>query len=107
MLNKCSNPSCFHSFLRLKEGNLFRLESESQLSVAEPSRVEYFWLCDTCSQAMTLRLGENGTVVETVLPALNLSVDRREGWLLRNMSEPTEYPAEYSRLRTPSALYGS
>jgi len=68
MVAKCSNPSCSTSFHYLKKGSLFRLET---LPAARPSkfvRVEYFWLCEQCSGAMTLRLGEEGTVMAVPLP---------------------------------------
>lgn len=68
MVAKCSNPSCSTSFHYLKEGSLFRLESEPTARPSKFSRVEYFWLCQKCSCAMTLRLGEDGTVIAVPLP---------------------------------------
>jgi hypothetical protein len=92
MVAKCSNPSCSTSFHYLKEGSLFRLESEPAARPPKFIRVEYFWLCQRCSGAMTLRLGEDGTVIAVPLPgpipgvsddvALS-STERQRGRLLR------------------------
>jgi hypothetical protein len=91
MVAKCSNPSCSTSFQYLQEGRLFRLESDP---AAKFIRVEYFWLCQKCSCAMTLRLGEDGTVIAVPLPEpvfgvpddiAPSSTDRGRGLLLRCM----------------------
>ena len=94
MVAKCSNPSCSTSFHYLKEGSLFRLE-EAANRPCKFIRVEYFWLCQRCCCAMTLRLGEEGTVIAVPLSepihgvpddvALS-STDRRRGLLLRCIS---------------------
>jgi hypothetical protein len=62
MLVKCANPSCSASFLRLDEGTLFRLETEPTLG-SKAQKIEYFWLCKYCSAGMTLRLGQDGSIV--------------------------------------------
>ncbi len=95
MVAKCSNPSCSTSFHYLKEGSLFLLESEPAARSPRFNSVEYFWLCERCSGAMTLRLGEEGTVIAVPLPeptpgvpgdvALS-SPDRGRGRLLRCIS---------------------
>jgi hypothetical protein len=66
MLSKCANPDCSTPFLYLREGKLFRMEipvdgtSENgqTTSVATNAavryRVEFFWLCDYCSNRMTV-----------------------------------------------------
>ncbi len=65
MLSKCANPGCPTSFRYLHEGKLFRIHMDSDAtdptSVAvgaetkKPSRrVEFFWLCQSCSAEMTL-----------------------------------------------------
>ncbi len=97
MVAKCSNQSCSASFRSLKEGRLFRLESDPAFCSSESNRLEYFWLCDHCSSTMTLRLGEDGTVGTVLLPtairgvpdvvALTL-VHRKKGLLLRSCSYP-------------------
>ncbi len=68
MLAKCSNPSCSTPFRYLKGGNLFRLEGDAAFRKGEFSQVEYFWLCDSCSSTMTLRLSEDEVVVAVPLP---------------------------------------
>jgi len=93
MVAKCSNPSCSARFL--KEGRIFRLESDSAFRSPNSDRVEYFWLCQRCSSTMTLRLTEDGTVVTVLLPeairgvpdgvAVTLT-DRKKGLLLRTVS---------------------
>jgi hypothetical protein len=74
MLAKCANPSCFASFRNLQEGRLFRLEDDPEMApsvnsyASEATKVEYFWLCSSCSGFMTLRLGQDGIVVPVSLP---------------------------------------
>lgn len=69
MLGKCSNPSCSASFLYLEEGILFRLETDPDLRSPNPKRPEYYWLCRSCSAAMTLHISKEGKVVPVALPA--------------------------------------
>jgi len=107
MVAKCSNPSCSASFRHLKDGRLFRLESDPALR-SKSNRADCFWLCHRCSSAMTLRLREDGTVVTVLLPeairgvpdgvALN-SADRKKGLLLRAVSSTLpEHPG--GRIKT-------
>jgi len=95
MVAKCSNPSCSASFRYLKEGRLFRLETDPTLRSSQPNRVEYFWLCHCCSSTMTLRLREDGTVVTVLLSdpirgvpdgVILASADRGKGLWLRSVS---------------------
>ena len=95
MLSKCSNPTCSTPFLYLHEGRLFLLECDSEYSASTSSRGEYFWLCERCSSVMTLRLGEDETVVTVPIPdpicsvpeGLTLiSVNRKRGLLLRSIN---------------------
>ena len=105
MLAKCANPSCFRSFLHLREGRLFRLEADPALSssdsptVSGSNIVEYFWLCDACSTSMTLRLDEEGTVAAESLsgrarenPQYFAIISRHKGMILRSVS--TTYNAQ-------------
>jgi hypothetical protein len=68
MLGKCTNPSCSASFRYMEEGTLFRLETDPVLGLSNPKRPEYYWLCRSCSAAMTLHIKE-GKVVPVALPA--------------------------------------
>ncbi len=97
MLAKCSNPSCSAPFRYLQGGRLFRLEGDGAVRSGESSRVEYFWLCGSCSSRMTLHLGEDEAVVAAPLRKPNravadgktlISVQRKGGLLLRSISSP-------------------
>ena len=92
MGERCGNPPCATSVRYLKEGSLFRLESEPASRTSKCSRVECFWLYQRCFSAMTLHLGEDGAVITVPLPELASRVpdhvalrskDRGRGRLLR------------------------
>jgi len=56
MLSKCSNPECHAVFLYLHRGKLFKLDTGVPSSGSEVKRkTEYFWLCESCCQSMTLK----------------------------------------------------
>src|SRR5208337_595190 len=100
MVAKCSNPSCSALFRRLAEGRLFRLEPDRALPGSSKSnRLEYFWLCDSCSAAMTLHVSGEGKVIPVALPAPVyggphrsgfISSKRQKGLLLSGVSFSTE-----------------
>jgi hypothetical protein len=69
MLGKCTNPSCSTSFRYLQEGILFRLDADPALRLSHPKTPEYYWLCHSCSAAMTLRINKEGKVMPVPLPA--------------------------------------
>jgi len=69
MLGKCTNPSCSASFRYLEEGTLFRLEAGPVLRLSNPKKPEYYWLCRSCSAAMTLHISKEGKVIPVALPA--------------------------------------
>jgi hypothetical protein len=103
MLVKCTNSSCSASFRYLRDGRLFRLESDPTLWSSKSNRVEYFWLCHRCSSEMTLRLIEDGTVVTVLLPepirrvpdGVALSwADRKNGLLLRSLTSACQSTSE-------------
>ncbi|MFZ0759325.1 MAG: hypothetical protein WAM69_05180 [Candidatus Sulfotelmatobacter sp.] len=66
MLSHCANSQCSRPFLRLRQGKLFLVETESLAESGEltppsspymrkqPRRVERYWLCDRCAQVWTL-----------------------------------------------------
>jgi len=94
MLGKCSNPSCSAPFRYLRDGKLFRLESDPRLRTSKTNTLEYFWLCDRCSTGMSLRIGDAGEVRPVTFPrsvgrdfdgnGIAL-VDRRDGLLLSRL----------------------
>jgi len=53
MLSKCANSACNASFRYLHEGKVFRLEREHSDDVHSHS-FEYFWLCVTCANLLTV-----------------------------------------------------
>jgi len=93
LLAKCANSSCFASFRRLDEGKLFQLEN-AQTVGASTNLTEYFWLCQDCSAAMTLRLSQDGRVLPIALreaiydsPQVALiALNRENGLCLRSVS---------------------
>lgn len=56
MLSKCANPGCSQAFRYLREGQLFQVERHlTPESGGKPARrIEHYWLCDSCSQAMRI-----------------------------------------------------
>jgi hypothetical protein len=58
MLSKCANPDCSKKLHYLREGKVFKIESEDGLFLVDgkksPRKVEHFWLCGDCSSALTL-----------------------------------------------------
>ena len=65
MVSKCANPECEVPFRYFHQGKLFRLETESgherrrglgvDSGLKKPlRRIEFFWLCENCSEKMTL-----------------------------------------------------
>jgi hypothetical protein len=99
MLGKCTNPSCSASFRYLEEGMLFRLETDRTQRLPNPKVPEYYWLCRSCSTAMTLHISKEGKIVTIALP---LSVhdgsrgpdfipsNRQKGLVLSGVSFSTE-----------------
>lgn len=66
MLSHCANPQCMKPFLRLRQGKLFLVETESAAAPGDvraapsramrylPRRVDRYWLCDECAVVWTL-----------------------------------------------------
>lgn len=61
MLSKCANPGCSEPFRYLGVGRLFQVERTTTTdSGGKPARkIEHYWLCDRCSQAMRVGVLEN------------------------------------------------
>ena len=54
MLSKCANPACSNTFRYFREGKLYLIDAKEQPG---KSRVlEYFWLCSSCCQDMTIQI---------------------------------------------------
>jgi hypothetical protein len=81
MISKCANPACSAHFLYLHQGRVFRIlrrseESRGQQLGLDPTvkkreQVEFYWLCDACSQAWTIRYQEgSGVSVQPLRAAL-------------------------------------
>jgi len=59
MLSKCANPDCSTTLHYLREGKVFKVESDAELFLVEGGKkpirkVEHFWLCGPCSESNTL-----------------------------------------------------
>ena len=94
MLAKCANPLCSAPFRYLEAGRLFRVENDSANSSCR-EQPEYFWLCRTCSNSMTLRLDEFGEVrivgfhdpaCHRANPAELFQLDQQRGRVLNRVS---------------------
>ncbi|MBZ5566431.1 MAG: hypothetical protein LAN64_01130 [Acidobacteriia bacterium] len=75
MLSKCANPACFASFRYLHVGRIFTLLSGPELrgayavwDHAVEHHVERFWLCEACSQTMTVCRVNDRVVVRRLPP---------------------------------------
>ena len=77
MVSKCANPECSAPFLYFHQGRLFRLETEGredrrhhlgdETGVRKPlRRIEFYWLCEGCSETMTIAFDKVSGV--SVLP---------------------------------------
>jgi hypothetical protein len=67
MLSKCANPDCHTTLHYLREGRVFKVESDSELFLVEgkkrpPRKVEHFWLCGPCSETSTLVKDQAGII---------------------------------------------
>lgn len=73
MLSKCANPECPVAFHYLRDGKLFQIQSAGKgpqlVSDKRPAqKVEYFWLCGSCANSMTLALHRSKGVIAIPLP---------------------------------------
>ena len=51
MLQKCANPACSAKFHNLRDGRLFVMEVRLR---SERQRLNYSWLCNSCSRTLTV-----------------------------------------------------
>lgn len=74
MVSKCANPECAATFRYFHVGKLFRLETETghdrrrsmggEDAVRKPlRRIEFYWLCEDCSQKMTIVFEKGAGVI--------------------------------------------
>jgi hypothetical protein len=80
MLSKCANPACSARFRYLRQGRIFTLEIKTLSSGRRgqcSSKMEHFWLCDSCAKAMEI-VWENGRVSTRALhPRARRQLDTR------------------------------
>lgn len=74
MLSKCANPDCKETFHYLGKGKLYEIRYDSLAGTPQPikraaGRSERFWLCDDCSNSMTLAVDAAKKVILMPLPA--------------------------------------
>jgi hypothetical protein len=50
MVSQCANPECNEPFIYFRSGRLFAVPRDC--GSATRATVEYFWLCERCSQVL-------------------------------------------------------
>ena len=77
MIAKCANPACSAPFHYLREGKLFRMGFDPERSTPGPQlagdprparKIEYFWLCESCSATLTLVMKEGKVEAAPIEP---------------------------------------
>jgi hypothetical protein len=84
MLSKCANPACSTVFRYMSEGKLFLIDprpasehpAHGPKGANRRARIQYAWLCSSCSRQMTIRIDEEVGI--TVLRKLELPSPRVE-----------------------------
>lgn len=80
MLSKCANPDCGATFHYLGEGKLYEIKfdrnREPRPFKMSAGRAERFWLCDQCSNLMTLAVDASKKVILMPLPTARTLVKR-------------------------------
>ena len=67
VVHKCANPSCSATFNRLGDGRLFVVEAADD---HRSRRLEYFFLCNSCSRTMTVTAKKgSASIVVPLAPA--------------------------------------
>ena len=62
MVSHCAKPKCRAEFLYLKPGRLFAVPPRKGL------RVEFFWLCGSCAQTLTLATVPGSACILPLVP---------------------------------------
>jgi len=81
MLSKCANPDCRATFHYLGQGKLYEIRYDATPKDPQPfkkaaGRSERFWLCDQCSNLMTLAVDSAKKVILMPLTARTELVKR-------------------------------
>jgi hypothetical protein len=80
MLSKCANPDCGAAFHYLGEGKLYEIKfdrnQDPQPFKMSAGRAERFWLCDRCSNLMTLAVDASKKVILMPLPTPHTQAKR-------------------------------
>jgi hypothetical protein len=81
MVSKCANPECATPFRYFHQGKLFRLETKlgpdrrralgADGATKSMHRLEFYWLCDSCAEKMTLVADKDSGI--SVRPHLSAS----------------------------------
>lgn len=63
MLSKCANPTCATTFRYLHEGKLYVIDLREPVRhkprrSSNSGRLEYAWLCSSCSLYLTIQIDE-------------------------------------------------
>ena len=59
MLARCANPKCNAHLKYMHEGRVFPISTRKSIISLRP-RIEYRWLCSSCSEFMTI--GDDGRI---------------------------------------------
>ncbi len=81
MLSKCANPECSTALQYLREGKVFKIESEADtpfvVGAPKPSRrVEHFWLCGPCSESLTVMYDKEIDTIQVSAKPVMMMVKR-------------------------------
>jgi hypothetical protein len=64
MVTKCANPDCSTPFRYFRSGKLFVLREAGQ-----GRKIDYYWLCDKCSQILTVERDARGGIAVAIRTA--------------------------------------
>ncbi len=89
MLSKCANPECSAGFHYFGQGKLFEVHFEDahvcetagllpfEQKVKKPIKsVEHFWLCDDCSNRLTVGVDRENNILVMPLPKSKPAIPR-------------------------------
>ena len=99
MLSRCANPQCSKPYLRLGQGRLFLVETDSARDNSaqrpfamrlRPNRVERYWLCDQCAPVWTLVQDRNQGITLAMLsrPPVAVTTVRVKDYRASGLASP-------------------